>query len=196
MLPLFLKEFVPKDCTIVAGPELCMCQGPGSGEHLYIKGEGRKQCVLFNEMYCHLCVVDTKKRETLPSEWCCVQCCAAHDVMIPGDHNIITTDEMRDCMQLQNYGGNVAKGGVFVQLCGWLGTVALWTDGAVNDTDYFSNSGILDMQTQLVAASSEPNKPFTNILDKGYRNSIMAAWCAGKHLRTVTNILCKRRPTI
>jgi len=33
------------------------------------------------------------------------------------------------------YGGNVAKGGVFLFLCGWMGTWALW-GGAIADTDY------------------------------------------------------------
>jgi hypothetical protein len=34
------------------------------------------------------------------------------------------------------YGLNVAKGGVFLQLCGWLGGWALWL-GAISDTEYF-----------------------------------------------------------
>mmetsp|Transcript_35202 Transcript_35202/g.71275 ORF Transcript_35202/g.71275 Transcript_35202/m.71275 type:complete len:154 (+) Transcript_35202:1638-2099(+) len=45
------------------------------------------------------------------------------------------------------YSGNVGKGGVFAQLCGWIGTFALWT-GAVSDTDYLGNAGILEMQKQ------------------------------------------------
>jgi hypothetical protein len=47
------------------------------------------------------------------------------------------------------YGGNVAKGGVFLQLCGWLGVHSLWV-GAVSDTKYLSESGILELQQEFV----------------------------------------------
>ena len=39
------------------------------------------------------------------------------------------------------YGGNVGKGGVFLQLCGWLGVEHLWV-GATSDTYYQERSGI------------------------------------------------------
>ena len=39
------------------------------------------------------------------------------------------------------YGGNVGKGGVFLQLCGWIGVEHLWV-GATSDTHYQENSGI------------------------------------------------------
>lgn len=32
------------------------------------------------------------------------------------------------------YNGNVGKGSVFIQLCGWMGTYELW-EGAVTDTN-------------------------------------------------------------
>jgi hypothetical protein len=35
----------------------------------------------------------------------------------------------------QYYGGNVAKGGVFIQPCGWIGTHELWT-GGISDSEY------------------------------------------------------------
>ena len=41
------------------------------------------------------------------------------------------------------YGGNVAKGSVFLQLCRWGGVGELWT-GAVSDTEYMTRSGILE----------------------------------------------------
>ena len=65
------------------------------------------------------------------------------------------------------YGGNVGKGGVFLQLCGWGGVGELWT-GAVLDTDYMNRSGILKQQEEFVDNSLRPDIPFTNILDKGY----------------------------
>jgi hypothetical protein len=43
------------------------------------------------------------------------------------------------------YAGNVAKGAVFLQLCGWMGTCELWV-GAVSDSKYFKRSGILKQQ--------------------------------------------------
>lgn len=76
------------------------------------------------------------------------------------------------------YGSNVAKGGVFVQLCGWLGTFELWM-GAVSDTEYLNNSGILKLQETFVAKDETySHVSFLNIVDKGYR-SILAAWRAG-----------------
>lgn len=57
------------------------------------------------------------------------------------------------------YGGNVAKGGVFLQLCGWLGVYALWV-GAVSDTKYLSESGILEMQQDFVKNGLDKRSPF------------------------------------
>ena len=46
------------------------------------------------------------------------------------------------------YAENCFKGGVFIQLCGWLGTANLWT-GAVSDTDYNKRAGYLQEQEQF-----------------------------------------------
>ena len=78
------------------------------------------------------------------------------------------------------YNGNVAKGGVFLQLCGWLGAWDLWS-GAVSDSDYFDNSGLLEFQTIFQEADNSSTLSFTNILDKGYR-SVLAAWRKGGQL--------------
>ena len=80
------------------------------------------------------------------------------------------------------YGGNVAKGGVFLQLSGWLGGWDLWL-GAVSDTDYFEQAGILEAQEafQRHVDVDDDVIAFTNIMDKGYR-SILAAWRAGDQL--------------
>ena len=53
---------------------------------------------------------------------------------------------------------NCFKGGVFVQLCGWMGTAPLWT-GAVSDTDYNKRAGYLQEQKQFA---------------KGYRAKLVA----------------------
>ena len=43
------------------------------------------------------------------------------------------------------YGGKVAKGGIFLQLCGGLGGWELWV-GACSDSDYLERSGVLQFQ--------------------------------------------------
>jgi hypothetical protein len=78
------------------------------------------------------------------------------------------------------YGGNVVKGGVFIQLCGWLGVWNLWT-GAVSDSYYIVHSGILAAQEKFAKADISSSMPFTNILDKGYRCSV-AAWRKGQYV--------------
>jgi hypothetical protein len=90
----------------------------------------------------------------------------------PSDANI------QRAMYSAYYGGPVAKGRIFLQLSGWLGTWTLWA-GAISDTEYMHASGILEAQSDYVAACKEhPNLPFTIILDKGYRCRL-AAWRNG-----------------
>jgi DDE superfamily endonuclease len=68
------------------------------------------------------------------------------------------------------YAGNVGKGSVFIQLCGWLGTHELW-EGAVTDSDYFARSGILQLQEQYLELYDPDcgDKKWVNILDRGYK---------------------------
>uniref|UniRef100_A0A7S4NEM8 DDE Tnp4 domain-containing protein n=1 Tax=Odontella aurita TaxID=265563 RepID=A0A7S4NEM8_9STRA len=100
------------------------------------------------------------------------------------DNTNVNMPKPRDAsMQRQNYsayyGGNVGKGAVGLQLCGWMRTNELW-DGAVSDSEYFEKSGILEMQAEFVANdSNNSDVQFTNILDKGY-HAVLAAWRAGK----------------
>ena len=74
------------------------------------------------------------------------------------------------------YKGNVGKGGIFVQLCGWLGTHELYP-GAISDTDYLSKTGIFEIQQRF--QEKDGGVKFTNILDKGYRVT-QAAWRMGQ----------------
>ena len=46
------------------------------------------------------------------------------------------------------YGGYVAKGGVFLQLSGKLGSWELWL-GTVSDTNYLQRGGILEFQEEF-----------------------------------------------
>jgi DDE superfamily endonuclease len=68
------------------------------------------------------------------------------------------------------YNGNVGKGSVFIQLCGWMGTHELW-EGAVSDTDYFTRSGILQLQQQYIEMydSGATDSEWIIILDRGYK---------------------------
>jgi hypothetical protein len=54
------------------------------------------------------------------------------------------------------YSGNVAKGGVFIQPCGWMGTHALW-EGRVSDTEYIKNSGVIDKQEAYLMKDVDNN---------------------------------------
>jgi hypothetical protein len=79
------------------------------------------------------------------------------------------------------YSQNCFKGGIGLQLCGWIRVHDLWT-GCVSDTSYQSKSGIFEVQ-QKFSEKDESNKsiPFTNVFDKGYRNRLVA-WQAGGQL--------------
>jgi len=72
------------------------------------------------------------------------------------------------------YNSNCFKGGVGVQLCGWILVAPLWT-GAVSDTDYNKRAGYLRDQDEF-AQKDLVNVDgtltvfvFTNIYDKGLR---------------------------
>ena len=69
------------------------------------------------------------------------------------------------------YGGNCGKGGIFTQLCGWEGTLELFT-GGIGDSEYVEKSRILQIQNKF--ATNDPERdgnivPFLNVFEKGYR---------------------------
>ena len=68
------------------------------------------------------------------------------------------------------YAMNCAKGGVFLQLCGWMGVEELWV-GATSDSYYMEKSGILKRQKEFAEKDlvNGKVKPYCNVLDKGYR---------------------------
>jgi DDE superfamily endonuclease len=76
------------------------------------------------------------------------------------------------------YAGNVAKGGVFIQPCGWIGTKELWA-GAISDSEYMEKSGILQEHETYQKTIDNIGKSFTIIVDKGYRIN-KPAWKMGK----------------
>ena len=78
------------------------------------------------------------------------------------------------------YAMNCAKGGVFLQLCGWMGVEELWV-GGTSDSYYMEKTSILGRQ-QMFAEKDRVDgnlKPFCLILDKGYR-IVRMCWRAGK----------------
>ena len=65
-------------------------------------------------------------------------------------------------------------------MSGWLGSWDLCL-GAVTDSDYLENSGLMKFQANFQKKDPTSSLSFTNILDKGYR-CILAAWRAGGQL--------------
>lgn len=87
--------------------------------------------------------------------------------------------EMQSNTHSSYYGGNVAKGGIALQQCGWIRVSELW-QGGITDTDYIVRAGILVMQNHFVETHDvgSRNVKFLNIVDKGFRIT-SAAWAAG-----------------
>jgi hypothetical protein len=71
----------------------------------------------------------------------------------------------------QYYSGNVGKGGVFIQPCGWMGTHDLWM-GAVSDSEYMLRSGVFEQQHKFLTRNDplSSHVSWLNMLDRGYRN--------------------------
>jgi hypothetical protein len=69
------------------------------------------------------------------------------------------------------YGGNVGKGGVMLQPCGWMGTHELFM-GAISDTKYMLRSGVFVHQHSFAQKRDPLSNHVTwlNMLDRGYRN--------------------------
>ena len=63
------------------------------------------------------------------------------------------------------YAGNVGKGGIFVQLCGWMGTHELYP-GAMSDSDYLNKITSI-LEEQKAFQEKDGGIPFTNISNKG-----------------------------
>lgn len=68
------------------------------------------------------------------------------------------------------YAGNCFKGGIFIQLCGWMGNYDLW-GGNVSDTKYNNDAGYLQDQAVFQRHDLVDGAvvPWTNVFDKGYR---------------------------
>jgi hypothetical protein len=73
---------------------------------------------------------------------------------------------------LAYYAGNVARVGIFVQLCGWLGTHELYP-GAMPDIRYLNETGIFQEQAAFMA--EDGGDALINEVNRGFR-SCLAAW--------------------
>jgi hypothetical protein len=82
----------------------------------------------------------------------------------------LDTEAQRNTYSLY-YDGNVGKGGVFLQPCGWMGTHELFM-GAISDTEYRLRSGIFERQHSFIQQKDPLSNHVTwlNMLDRGYRN--------------------------
>jgi DDE superfamily endonuclease len=79
------------------------------------------------------------------------------------------------------YAGNVAKGGVFIQPSGWMGTEELFV-GGISDTDYLLKTKILEKQQTYLQQTYSGDKLITwmIICDKGFRISTSAIKIGGQ----------------
>jgi DDE superfamily endonuclease len=67
------------------------------------------------------------------------------------------------------YAGNVGKGAVFIQPCGWMGSHEVWT-GGVSDSMYMQQADVFDTLNKFILTyDNDVEERFTIILDKGYR---------------------------
>jgi hypothetical protein len=77
-----------------------------------------------------------------------------------------------------HYSGNVGKGCVFVQPCGWIGTHDVWTRG-VSNSQYMKDGDVFNTLNNFLLTSPLENEttkqiPFTVVLDQGYRITLEA----------------------
>mmetsp|Transcript_31596 Transcript_31596/g.76333 ORF Transcript_31596/g.76333 Transcript_31596/m.76333 type:complete len:492 (-) Transcript_31596:28-1503(-) len=72
------------------------------------------------------------------------------------------------------YGTTCAKGGISNQLCGWIRGIPLFT-GRISDSQMIKDSKVLVEQRTFSEADASSDEPFTNVFDKGFRNSLDAA---------------------
>merc|ERR1712032_1206587 len=66
-----------------------------------------------------------------------------------------------------------AKGGVSIQMCGWIRALHLFT-GGIDDSKYIERSEILKQQQLFQEGDESSNNQFINIFDKGYRVTLLA----------------------
>mmetsp|Transcript_31595 Transcript_31595/g.76330 ORF Transcript_31595/g.76330 Transcript_31595/m.76330 type:complete len:534 (-) Transcript_31595:28-1629(-) len=82
--------------------------------------------------------------------------------------------EQQRALYSDYYGTTCAKGGISNQLCGWIRGIPLFT-GRISDSQMIKDSKVLVEQRTFSEADASSDEPFTNVFDKGFRNSLDAA---------------------
>ena len=94
-----------------------------------------------------------------------------------------TDDLLQPLTYSPYYAEYVAKGGIYLQLCGWLGVHELYPGAMSADSDYLNKADIL--QQQLWFQEGDGGMKFLHIVDRGYR-STRAAWASGQLILQLT----------
>jgi hypothetical protein len=81
--------------------------------------------------------------------------------------------DLNQALYSQYYGQCCTKGGVSVQLCGWIRNLELCT-GGIDDSNYIEAVGVLEEQDEFSKADMTSLLSFLNIFDKGYRCTLEA----------------------
>ena len=76
-------------------------------------------------------------------------------------------------LRSEYYAECCAKGGVSIQMCGWIRALHLFT-GGIDDSKYIERSEILKQQQLFQEGDESSNNQFINIFDKGYRVTLLA----------------------
>ncbi|CAJ1931834.1 unnamed protein product [Cylindrotheca closterium] len=82
--------------------------------------------------------------------------------------------ELQRALFSDYYGTTCAKAGVSNQLCGWMRGMPLMT-GRITDSQMIKDSEVLVPQRKFSEADHSSDKPFNNVLDKGFRNTLDAS---------------------
>lgn len=85
-----------------------------------------------------------------------------------------TDPDLHNALYSDYYGGCVGKGGVVIQLCGWIRTLPLCT-GAIGDQANLSKTETFEEKQKIFSEMDETSdEPATNVMDKGYRSTLEA----------------------
>ena len=58
----YLADYAPSKSSIVAGPKILICPGPGNGcPHQYLYSETSIVCLCYKREFCHTCLHDSNK---------------------------------------------------------------------------------------------------------------------------------------
>lgn len=85
-----------------------------------------------------------------------------------------TDPDLHRAIRSDYYAMACAKGGVALQLCGWIRAIELLT-GGIGDTEYVTLAEVLKLQRDFAKWDQSSSETFLNIFDKGYRCTLEAS---------------------